>query len=82
MVFTTSITHEVDGKQEKIKISRHQVPIQPAFAVTGHSAQGKTILKVLAGLHEGGFGAYVAASRAKISFRIMYHSTVRLEDLK
>lgn len=52
------------GKDEVVHICRHQLPIQPAFAVTGHSAQGKTLPKVLAFLNEGGFGAYVAASRA------------------
>jgi len=79
--FTTSFTQEVNKKQEKIKISRHQIPIQPAFAVTGHSAQGKTILKVLASLHEGGFGAYVAASRAKSRSGLYITHTVRLQDL-
>ena len=59
------ITSFIMESKKKIKMSRHQIPIQPAFAVTGHSAQGKIILKVLASLHEGGFGAYVAASCAK-----------------
>ncbi|KAG1862145.1 hypothetical protein F4604DRAFT_1929497 [Suillus subluteus] len=54
-----------EGKQEKICVTRHQVPIQPAFAVMGHSAQGKTLPQVLINLHEGGFAAYVAASRAQ-----------------
>ncbi|KAG1863880.1 hypothetical protein F4604DRAFT_1928998 [Suillus subluteus] len=31
----------------------------------GHSAQGKTLPQVLINLHEGGFAAYVAASRAQ-----------------
>lgn len=48
---------------ELIRVNRHQVPIQPAFAVTGHSAEGKTLPNVLVNLHEGGFAAYVAASR-------------------
>jgi len=50
---------------QKIRFSRHQLPIQPAFAVTGQSAQGKTLPKVLADLTVGGFGAYVAASRPR-----------------
>ncbi|KAG2758046.1 hypothetical protein P692DRAFT_20710749, partial [Suillus brevipes Sb2] len=62
--FTTSIDC-AEGKQEKIRVTRYQVPIQPAFAVTGHSAQGKTLPQVLVNLHEGGFAAYVAASRAR-----------------
>ncbi|KAG1734450.1 uncharacterized protein EDB91DRAFT_1009914, partial [Suillus paluster] len=44
--FTTSIVSD-DGNTEKIQITRHQLPIQPAFAVTGHSAQGKTLPHVL-----------------------------------
>ena len=63
--FTTSIICDNDGKHEQLKLSHHQVPIQPAFAVTGHSAEGKTLPIVLVGLHEGGFAAYVAGSRAK-----------------
>jgi hypothetical protein len=34
-----------------MQITRHQLPIQPAFAVTGHSAQGKTLPQVLVNLH-------------------------------
>ena len=48
---------------ELVRAIRKQLPIQPAFAVTGHSAKGKTLPSVLANLHEGGFAAYVAASR-------------------
>jgi hypothetical protein len=44
-------------------VKRHQSPVQPAFAITGHSAEGKTLPDILANLHEGGFAAYVAASR-------------------
>jgi hypothetical protein len=79
--FTASLTRERDGKIEKLKFSRHQLPIQPGFAVTGHSAQGKTLPKVLANLHEGGFGAYVAASRAKSRTGLCITQTVRLNDL-
>jgi len=61
--FTTTV--ERDGKEEKLRITRYQVPIQPGFAITAHSAQGKTLPRVIASLHEGGFGAYVIASRAK-----------------
>ncbi|KAF8815173.1 hypothetical protein BYT27DRAFT_7080622, partial [Phlegmacium glaucopus] len=59
--FTMSFVCD-NGEHEKIKLSYHQVPIQPGFAITGHSAQGKTLLKVLVSLHEGVFAAYVAAS--------------------
>lgn len=43
--FTTTFVRDNDGERELIKMSRHQVPIQPGFAVTGHSAQGKTLHK-------------------------------------
>jgi hypothetical protein len=61
----TTVLHDHGGQPEKIRITRHQLPIQPAFAITGHSAQGKTLPRVLVNLHEGGFAAYVAASRAR-----------------
>ena len=53
-----------DGMTIAIQVTHYQVPIQPAFAVTGQSAQGKTLPEVLANIHEGGFGAYIATSRA------------------
>jgi hypothetical protein len=61
--FTASLNR--DGKTEKLKFSCHQIPIQTGFTVTGHSAQGKTLPTVLVHLHEGSFGSYVAASRAR-----------------
>ncbi|KIK80932.1 hypothetical protein PAXRUDRAFT_157303, partial [Paxillus rubicundulus Ve08.2h10] len=62
--FTTLLKNS-DGVTEKVRITCPQLLIQPAFAITGHFAQGKTLLKVLVNLHEGGFGAYVAASCAR-----------------
>jgi hypothetical protein len=47
---------------ELMRVNRYQVPIQPAFAVTGHSVEGKTLPNVLVDLRKGGFAAYVAAS--------------------
>ena len=48
--FTTQIT--TDDITITVHIARKQLPIQPAFAVTGHSAQGKTLPSVLVNLHE------------------------------
>jgi hypothetical protein len=79
--FTATFTRERDGQTEKLKFSRHQLPIQPGFAVTGQSAQGKTLPKVLVNLHEGGFGSYVAASRAKSRNGLCITQAVRLNDL-
>ncbi|KAG1894375.1 uncharacterized protein F5891DRAFT_961688, partial [Suillus fuscotomentosus] len=61
----TTLLQDDQGNEHKLRITRHQLPIQPAFAVTGHSAQGKTLPSVLVNLHEGGFSAYVAASWAR-----------------
>ncbi|KAE8233253.1 hypothetical protein CF326_g1706 [Tilletia indica] len=47
------------------RISRRQLPLQPGFAMTVHSAQGITCKTgVVVDLRQGGFPAYVAASRA------------------
>ncbi|KAG2112599.1 uncharacterized protein F5147DRAFT_527641, partial [Suillus discolor] len=45
--FTTLIQAEGDRPQRKIRVTCRQLPIQPAFAVTGHSSQGKTLPQVL-----------------------------------
>jgi ATP-dependent exoDNAse (exonuclease V) alpha subunit len=42
---TWTFTTKPNG--EHIKATRHQLPLQPAFAVTGHSAEGKTLPNVL-----------------------------------
>jgi len=57
------------------------VPVQPGFAVTGQSAQGKTLPCALANLHEGGFSAYVAASRAWNRNGLCITEPVTLQDL-
>jgi hypothetical protein len=63
--WTFSTVLDVDQPtQKKICVTRSQLPIQPGFAVTGHSSQGKTLPHVLVNMHEGGFAAYVAVSRA------------------
>lgn len=78
--FTTLLNKE-DGSKEKIRVSRSQLPIQPAYAITGHSAQGKTLPKVLVDLSNGGFAAYVAASRAKSREGLCLIQPVMLDQL-
>jgi len=78
--FTTLLTTE-DGTTFTIHVTRSQVPVQPGFAVTGQSAQGKTLPNVLTRLHEGGFGAYVAASRARNQKGLCITEPVCLQDL-
>ncbi|KAE8220552.1 hypothetical protein CF319_g5935 [Tilletia indica] len=60
--FTFSISEDATLVR---RISRRQLPLQPGFAMTVHSAQGITCnTGVVVDLRRGGFPAYVAASRA------------------
>jgi hypothetical protein len=77
----TTLLEDAQGNERKLRITRHQLPIQPAFAVTGHSAQGKTLPSVLVNLHEGGFGAYVAASRARSREGLCITRAVTIDQL-
>lgn len=77
--FTTLI--DCNGSQKKLRVTRHQVPIQPVFVVTGHSSQGKTIPSVMVNLHEGGFGTYIAASCARTREGICLTQLVNLQQL-
>ncbi|KAF8487825.1 hypothetical protein JB92DRAFT_3130409 [Gautieria morchelliformis] len=78
-----TVTDMVLDNQERAKcrVKRLQLPLQPAFAITGHSAQGKTLPKVLVNLKEGGFAAYVAASRATSRTGLFITEPVCLVDL-
>jgi hypothetical protein len=78
--FTTQLLSE-SGTKFTTKITRSQLPIQPAFAITGHSAEGKTLSNVLCNLQEGGFGAYVAASRARSRQGLYITEHVKISDL-
>ena len=78
--FTTQLTSE-NGPKIKVKITRTQIPIQPAFAITGHSAQGKTLPNILTNLEEGGFGAYVTTSRARNRYGLHITEPVTLHNL-
>lgn len=60
--------HFVDPySQKKMKISRTQVPIVPAFAMTAHKAQGQTLEKAIIDLEScsGTESPYVMVSRVK-----------------
>ena len=78
--FSTVLTSS-DGAKLTIQLTRCQVPVQLAFAITGQSAQGKTLPCVLANLHEGGFGAYVTVSRAQNQYGLCITEPVTLQDL-
>lgn len=77
----TTLLKDSDNPGQKLRITRSQLPIQPAFAVTGHSAQGKTLPKVLVNLAEGGFAAYVAASRATSRQGLCITEPVTIQNL-
>ena len=80
----TSLIHidpEKPNELSKCRVQRSQMSCQPGFASTGHSAQGKTLPKILCALHEGGFAAYVAASRATSRRGLAIFQPVTLDDL-
>ncbi|KAF6755635.1 hypothetical protein DFP72DRAFT_811382, partial [Ephemerocybe angulata] len=78
---TPSPQRDDETNRLNLRIRRYQLPIQPAFAITGQSSQGKTLPSVLVSLHEGGFGAYVAASRAQNRHGLAILHPVELKDL-
>ena len=49
--------------------------------ITGHAPQGKTLPRILVDLHEGGFAAYISASRAQTWKELFITHTISLEDL-
>ncbi|KAL6309393.1 hypothetical protein BKA93DRAFT_746245 [Sparassis latifolia] len=78
--FTTTL-RDANGDTQRYQVTRLQLIIQPAFAVTGHTSQGKTLPKVLNNMTEGGFAAYVAASRARTRNGLFISEPVKLEQL-
>ncbi|KAE8230517.1 hypothetical protein CF326_g4481 [Tilletia indica] len=64
------------------RVTRRQLPIQPGFAMTVHSAQGITATNgVVVDLRKGGFEAYVAASRATTRGNLFLFAPVQLKEL-
>ncbi|KAE8225183.1 hypothetical protein CF319_g2024 [Tilletia indica] len=71
-----------DEDSPVVRITRRQLPIQPGFAMTVHSAQGITAEKgVVVDLRNGGFEAYVAASRANKKANLFLIAPVLLRQL-
>ncbi|VDB89145.1 unnamed protein product [Peniophora sp. CBMAI 1063] len=56
-------------KSGMVSVTRSQLPLQPAFAITSHSAEGKTMPKVLVDFKDEtdkwGFAPYVGISRVQ-----------------
>lgn len=70
-----------EGDKRNTHVLRTQLTLQPAFAIAGHAAQEKTLPQVLVDLSEGGFSAYVSASRARTREGLFITNTICLEDL-
>lgn len=54
----------LDGVSRNVSVQRTQLPLQLAFAVTAHGAQGRTLEFVAANMRHAGPARYVAVSRA------------------
>jgi hypothetical protein len=82
----TSFVHidpEKPNGFSKCRVQHSQMSCQPGFATstTGHSAQGKTLPKISCALYEGGFAAYVEASRVTSQRGLPIFQPVTLDDL-
>lgn len=80
--------YRYDEEEERVRTevvgSYVQFPIQPAWAVTIHKAQGKTLPSVSIDLGSGAFApgqTYVALSRARSLDTIWLQSPIRPEDV-
>ncbi|KAL9940399.1 hypothetical protein V8E36_001104 [Tilletia maclaganii] len=72
----------VGTKPQVINVKRKQLPFQPGFAMTIHSAQGITSSgPVVVSLCRGSFAAYVAASRATCKADLVLTEPVTVADL-
>ena len=78
--FNTSLEDGKGGKRNA-HVLRTKMNLQPAYAITGHAAQGKTLPQVFVNLSEGGFAAYVSASRAQTREGLFLTETVSLDKL-
>ncbi|KAE8206940.1 hypothetical protein CF319_g9633, partial [Tilletia indica] len=79
---TSSVFNFRSEDDSTTKVSRRQLPIQPRFAMTIHSAQGVTAPEgVIVDLTHGGFETYVAASRATRRENIFVLEKVNLKHL-
>jgi Helitron helicase-like domain at N-terminus/AAA domain len=76
-----SISYRVSSGRSSKGFKRKQMQIEPAYAVTGHYSQGKTLPFVLTDLMQGGHAAYVAASRPTARTGMFLMERVTLRDL-
>lgn len=64
-VTPTSVSQTVTIGGKTFTVNRRQIALEPAFAITGHAAQGQTIAKVICDPGRPGFYKYVSISRAR-----------------
>jgi hypothetical protein len=76
-----SVSYQVKQGKGTEPFTRKQLQIEPAFAVTGHFSQGKTLPIVVADLSKGGFAAYVASSRPTSRHGLFLLKHVKLREL-
>ena len=66
---TASWFHDKGRKHPVLRISRQQIPLAPAFAITSHAAQGQTLAAAIVDLQIGrgtsSISSYVAITRVK-----------------
>lgn len=78
----TQVTRKrTDNLRWRMEATRYQLPFELGFAVTGHSAQGKTMDCVVCDLNSLEGGGYVAASRARTREGLVITRPVTLEAL-
>jgi len=84
-----SISYELDSKTEKIKEKvkgqYFQYPLIPAWAITIHKSQGKTLDDVVIDLGNGAFASgqlYVALSRCRKFEKISLKRKIGFNDIK
>ncbi len=78
--FSTNIEVS-EGIIARQPVTRHQICLEGGFSITGHGSQGRTINPVLCDLHEGGFAAYVMASRASAKQNLCISEKVNIDQL-
>lgn len=80
--FRCSIQLDQGEDPTEVTVKRYQMYLEPAFSMTSHGAQGKTILSILSDFTKGGrFATYVSASRPTTRAGLCLMRTVQLSDL-
>ena len=78
---TQVMRKKIDNARWRMEATRYQLAFELGFAVTGHSAQGKTMDCVVCDLNSLDGGGYVAASRARTREGLVITRPVTLQVL-